>query len=140
MDRAPAAVHRGVIQQPLHRGGPAPGQARLHFTHLLGDVDVDWGVGVGRVEGRDRVGQVVRWHGAQGVECQADPAVAVARGGLPQRLAVGEDLVDGRDEPALLWSRGVRAEVRHPVDGRQQGEPDPGVRGGLVEAQGHLVR
>ena len=140
VDRAPAGVDRGVAEQPLHRRGPAPRQTRPHLGNLLGDVDVDGGGGIGRVQRDNRVGQVAGGHRAQRVKRQADAAVAVPCDRLPERNAVTEDLVDGCDEPALFLERRVRPEVGDPVERGQERQPDPGGRGGFVELQGHLVR
>lgn len=44
VDQAPALIDRRVIEQPLNRALPRPGEAIGHFLLLFGNMDVDWTV------------------------------------------------------------------------------------------------
>lgn len=41
MNQAPALVHCGMFEQPLHRSASGPGNAVVDFLGLLSNVDMD---------------------------------------------------------------------------------------------------
>ena len=41
VDQAPALVHRGMVEQPVHRSLPGPRERILDFSNLLGDMDMN---------------------------------------------------------------------------------------------------
>lgn len=79
--QAPACVHRGVRQQPLHRALAAPGEAIRHLLRLLGDVDVDGRARVERGEAGDGLAQTLRRNGAQRMRGQAKNSLLRLCGG-----------------------------------------------------------
>ena len=71
MHQAPAGVHAGMLQQPLHGALAAPGQAVVHLLGLLCDVDVNGGLGIDGGEALHGSSQAVGRHGTQRVWRQA---------------------------------------------------------------------
>jgi hypothetical protein len=63
MNETPAAIDRRVVEQPLQRTLPAPRDAFIDLSGLLGDVNVD-----------------------RACACQRDNGVKFPRGDRPQRV------------------------------------------------------
>ena len=71
MHQAPACIYRDVIQQPGHRARAEDSAAVFDLGGLLGDMDVDGGALVERIQTCEQPPQRFRRHRAQGMRRNA---------------------------------------------------------------------
>jgi len=133
--QAPARIRGLMLEQPLDRAAPAPGEALLDLAGLLGDVQVNDAAARELHDG----GELRRRHRAQAVRRDADlrPGQAAHR-----HAALLEDAGEalGVADEAQLAGGGCRAaEAAVRVEHRQQRKSDAAVGGGRGDAPGELA-
>ena len=136
MHQRPARIHRGVIQQPLHRTRTANGFAFAYFRHLFGDVDVDRQVTP--LHKRHQRIQGVGRHRAQTVQGHADFEQMAFL--CPQRFKQFQVVVKRMTETALPGMQRPAVESAGLVKHGQQGQPDAGIFGGADDGLRHFRR
>ena len=122
MDQAPALVHAGIVQKPLHRARTETRPDFLDLRRLLGGMDVQRSPRCERRGEGDplRVHRPQRMNGHPGARVRIELAHRRVRL-LPQtRKAIRRVR-----EPDLSGVQRLAAATAVPIEDRQQGQPDP---------------
>jgi hypothetical protein len=135
MDKTPAAIDRGMVQQPAHRPRTAPRQAILHLAHLFGDMDMDRSI----LRQRQDFRQFIGFHRTQAVRRDADHRIGKAgKGGAACRRQPSE-AVRAMEETALRRAGRLPAETAVRIEHRQQRQSDARRGSGSGKARGHFA-
>lgn len=134
MDQAPTPIDIDMIIQPIHGSTARPSEAIFHFTHLLGDMDMDWPVAITGDQGL----QFFRRHGAQGMGCHAEPAARVPRQGTTSPGHQLFEAVEVIEKAPLPVCGGLPAEAAMGIKDWQQRQTDPGFAGRSNNALGQF--